>query len=237
MSGRHRASDRSRNQRGCAHRTRRSAATTSTSTPWTSSSEMSRDRCAPRTGTRRIPWESSGRIPIRVGSDRRLVARPIRCALHTNLGSDCLLPRGNPMATKKYNPGFLSDDELVESFCVRTSEFESIIETLRENTGNSNQHLIVIGPRGSGKTSLLLRVAIEARRNPELSSRDLPHHVRGGELRGQHVRGVLAGVPFPSGRSGPCNRTGRQAWGAPTRICVTIQDDRDACRSLPGRLA
>ncbi len=78
------------------------------------------------------------------------------------------------MATKKYNPGFLSDDELVESFCVRTSEFESIIETLRENTGNSNQHLIVIGPRGSGKTSLLLRVAIEARRNPDLSSRIFP---------------------------------------------------------------
>ena len=78
------------------------------------------------------------------------------------------------MATKKYNPGFLSDDELVESFCVRTSEFESIIETLRENTGNSNQHLLVIGPRGSGKTSLLLRVAIETRRNPDLSSRLFP---------------------------------------------------------------
>ena len=78
------------------------------------------------------------------------------------------------MATKKYNPGFLSDDELVESFCVRTSEFESIVETLLENTGNSNQHLIVIGPRGSGKTSLLLRVAIETRRNPDLSSRIFP---------------------------------------------------------------
>lgn len=78
------------------------------------------------------------------------------------------------MATKKYNPGFLSDDELVESFCVRTSEFESIVETLSENTGNSNQHLIVIGPRGSGKTILLLRVAIETRRNPDLSSRVFP---------------------------------------------------------------
>jgi len=78
------------------------------------------------------------------------------------------------LATKKYNPGFLSDDELVESFCVRTSEFQSIIETLRENTGNSNQHVIVIGPRGSGKTSLLLRVAIEARRDPDLSARIFP---------------------------------------------------------------
>ena len=78
------------------------------------------------------------------------------------------------MATKKYNPGFLTDDELVASFCVRTSEFDSITETLRESTGNSNQHLIVIGPRGSGKTSLLLRIAIEIRRNSELSSRLFP---------------------------------------------------------------
>ena len=78
------------------------------------------------------------------------------------------------MSTKKYNPGFLTDDELVASFCVRTSEFDSITETLRESTGNANQHLIVIGPRGSGKTSLLLRIAIEIRRNSELSSRLFP---------------------------------------------------------------
>ena len=78
------------------------------------------------------------------------------------------------MVTKNHNPGFLTDDELVASFCVRTSEFESIVETLGENTGNSNQHLMVIGPRGSGKTILMLRVATESRRNPELSSRIFP---------------------------------------------------------------
>ncbi len=78
------------------------------------------------------------------------------------------------VVTRKYNPGFLTEDELVASFCVRTSEFESIVETLGENTGNSNQHLMVIGPRGSGKTNLMLRVAIESRRNPELSSRIFP---------------------------------------------------------------
>ena len=75
------------------------------------------------------------------------------------------------MATRTYNPGFLSDDELAASFCVRTSEFDSILETLRENTGNSNQHVIVIGPRGSGKTSLLLRIALAVRRDPELAAR------------------------------------------------------------------
>lgn len=78
------------------------------------------------------------------------------------------------IAARKYNPGFLTDDELVESFCVRTNEFESIVELLRECTERSNPHQLVIGPRGSGKTSLLLRVAAEVRRDAELSSRFFP---------------------------------------------------------------
>ena len=75
---------------------------------------------------------------------------------------------------RKYNPGFLTDEELVASFCVRTNEFDSVVETLRECTGSSNPHQIVIGPRGSGKTSLLLRVAAEVRRDAELSSGFFP---------------------------------------------------------------
>ena len=75
---------------------------------------------------------------------------------------------------RKYNPGFLTDDELVASFCVRTNELESIVEMLRECTGSSNPHQIVIGPRGSGKTSLLLRVAAGVRRDAGLSSAFFP---------------------------------------------------------------
>ena len=76
---------------------------------------------------------------------------------------------------RKYNPGFLTDDELVASFCVRTAEFEMLVETLlRECTGASNPHQIVIGPRGSGKTSLLLRVAAEARRDDALAALCFP---------------------------------------------------------------
>ena len=73
-------------------------------------------------------------------------------------------------STRKYNPGFLTDDELMASFCVRTTEFEMLVENLRECTGASNPHQIVIGPRGSGKTSLLLRVAAEARRDAALAA-------------------------------------------------------------------
>ena len=73
------------------------------------------------------------------------------------------------MTIKKYNPGFLTDEELMESFCVRTSEFESLIETLRETReDSSNTHSIVIGPRGSGKTHLLRTVAAEIRRDRSL---------------------------------------------------------------------
>ena len=78
------------------------------------------------------------------------------------------------VTARKYNPGFLSDDELVASFCVRTDEFESMMEPLREAPGDSNAHQIVIGPRGSGKTSLLLRIAAEIRRDARLSTRLFP---------------------------------------------------------------
>ena len=73
------------------------------------------------------------------------------------------------VAVKKYNPGFLSDQEIIDSFCVRTAEFDSLVESLRESDGSSSPHSLVIGPRGSGKTHLLLRVAAEARRDPALA--------------------------------------------------------------------
>lgn len=81
---------------------------------------------------------------------------------------------GQPMQIRKYNPGFLSDEELITSFCARNTEYASIVEALRECTSASNQHLLVIGPRGSGKTTLLLRVAAELQRDSELASRLLP---------------------------------------------------------------
>ena len=76
--------------------------------------------------------------------------------------------------TRNYNPGFLSEPELIDAFCVRQLEFESVLDTLRGCTGPANQPQIVIGPRGSGKTTLLLRVAAEVRRDPALSSNFFP---------------------------------------------------------------
>ncbi len=69
----------------------------------------------------------------------------------------------------KYNPAFLSGDELVETFVVRQAELGLIVQVLRENKDDANQHLLVIGPRGIGKTTLVLRAMEEVRRQTDLS--------------------------------------------------------------------
>lgn len=80
------------------------------------------------------------------------------------------------MATriKKYNPAFLSKDELIESFVVRYAELKLIVQSVQENVTESNQHILVMGPRGIGKTMLVLRVVEEVRREKELSERWYP---------------------------------------------------------------
>ena len=74
----------------------------------------------------------------------------------------------------KYNPAFLDDETLIRTFVVRHREFAAVMETVRENDRDSNQHVLVIGPRGSGKSTLVLRVAAEARRDAELRERWYP---------------------------------------------------------------
>ncbi|MCY4261340.1 MAG: AAA family ATPase, partial [Rhodobacteraceae bacterium] len=78
------------------------------------------------------------------------------------------------ITARKYNPGFLSNDDLVANFCVRKNEYKSLLEALRECSGSANTHQIVIGPRGSGKTSLLLRVNTEIIRDRGLAARFFP---------------------------------------------------------------
>ena len=68
----------------------------------------------------------------------------------------------------KYNPAFLTDEELLSSFAVRQTDFDIIIRIIRENTANANQHVLVIGPRGIGKTTLLLRIGLESRTAADL---------------------------------------------------------------------
>ncbi len=77
---------------------------------------------------------------------------------------------------RKFNPGTLQpDDEVREQFVVRQRELDIVLEVLRGNIDvPSCQHVLVVAPRGRGKTMLLARVAAELRANPELSGGLLP---------------------------------------------------------------
>ncbi|MDE0348676.1 MAG: ATP-binding protein [Gammaproteobacteria bacterium] len=85
-----------------------------------------------------------------------------------------IVPAGNPV--RKFNPGTLqSDEEIKRQFVVRREEFVTVLDVLRGNVdAPSCQHLMVVAPRGRGKTMLLARVAAELRTDAELSTRLLP---------------------------------------------------------------
>ena len=79
-------------------------------------------------------------------------------------------------AIRKFNPGsFQSDEEVIEQFAVRKHELDTVLEVLRRNIGSlSCQHVLLVAPRGRGKTMLLARVSAELNADEELSMCFLP---------------------------------------------------------------
>jgi TPR repeat protein len=76
---------------------------------------------------------------------------------------------------KIYNPAYLSADELIENFVVRTRLFQDIFKDIKNSKMKyPGQHYIVQGLRGQGKTTLLLRIAYEIERDLELRKRIVP---------------------------------------------------------------
>ena len=80
---------------------------------------------------------------------------------------------------RKFNPGLLqSDQEIRKQFVVRCHELGLLLDDLRGNIKSpSCQHILVVGPRGRGKTMLLERVAAELRSNGEFAGSLLPVRV------------------------------------------------------------
>ena len=77
---------------------------------------------------------------------------------------------------RKFNPGlFQSDRDVIEQFVVRHRELDAVLDVLRGNVETpSCQHVLIVAPRGRGKTMLLARAAAELRVDEELSARLLP---------------------------------------------------------------
>lgn len=66
-----------------------------------------------------------------------------------------------------FNPGRLNDDEIEMTFVARKPLFEHLFKKIIDHSSNDiPQHLLIIGQRGMGKTSLLLRIAVELKKEP-----------------------------------------------------------------------
>ena len=72
----------------------------------------------------------------------------------------------------KFNPGFQSDAEAVKGFVVRRHEYEVIVEAFAYSatSGGSAPHILVVAPRGAGKTTLCRRLVAETRLSETLAS-------------------------------------------------------------------
>ena len=79
-----------------------------------------------------------------------------------------------PVKLIKHNPMFLSETELEDAFVVRESELVSLFRIVRENDGPTNQHVIVIGTRGMGKTMLVRRLALAIQKDTLLGRKWYP---------------------------------------------------------------
>ena len=69
---------------------------------------------------------------------------------------------------------FLSETELEDAFVVREVELSSLLRIVRENDGLTNQHVIVIGTRGMGKTMLVRRLALAIQKDALLGRKWYP---------------------------------------------------------------
>jgi phage gp36-like protein len=68
-----------------------------------------------------------------------------------------------------------SDQEVIDQFVVRQNELDRILEVLAGNIdSDSCQHLLLVGPRGRGKTMLLVRVIAELHIDAHLAEGLLP---------------------------------------------------------------
>ena len=77
---------------------------------------------------------------------------------------------------RTFNPGtFQSDEEIIRQFVVRERELGAVLDILRRNIkAFFYQPVLIVAPRGQGKTMLLARVAAALNTDAELSGHFLP---------------------------------------------------------------
>lgn len=74
----------------------------------------------------------------------------------------------------KNNPAFLDRADLIRGFVVRQADLKLLTERLYDHTDGPCQHILVIAPRGMGKTTLVLRVVADIELDSSLSKKWYP---------------------------------------------------------------
>jgi TPR repeat protein len=70
-----------------------------------------------------------------------------------------------------YNPDLLTKEQLISSFVVRIKKFEKLFADIKSaKMQNPEQHIIIVGLRGMGKTTMLLRLSYEVENDPALNN-------------------------------------------------------------------
>ncbi len=78
-------------------------------------------------------------------------------------------------ARYKYNPNEMGEEEFLKRFVVRQEVFDEIYEALQDaDYSVANQHHILVGQRGQGKTTILRKLNIEIQKDKKLSTFLLP---------------------------------------------------------------
>ncbi|MDO9614063.1 MAG: tetratricopeptide repeat protein [Bacteroidota bacterium] len=74
-----------------------------------------------------------------------------------------------------YNPHEQTEQELLDGFVIREKEYKSIFQEIQKNKMQTPpQHYIIYGIRGNGKTSLLLKLFYEVRKDTDLNKWLIP---------------------------------------------------------------
>ena len=80
-----------------------------------------------------------------------------------------------PTVANIYNPQNQSRDELIEGFVVRQQTFKKLFKAIKEaKMETPEQHYLILGRRGMGKTTLLLRLAYEIENDSDLNGWLIP---------------------------------------------------------------
>lgn len=87
-----------------------------------------------------------------------------------------------------YDPRHLPEADFLNNFVGRHSKLEHLLQHIRTSAGENKNHLLILGSRGMGKTSMLRRIAIAIREDEELRRQWIPVNFREEQYNVRQLR-------------------------------------------------